>query len=74
MGYRPDPMLSVLDGDAAAGINQNSMEIGRVAAQTLISLINHNERGIPETPREVLVAGRWVDGCSLPPKPSIPSR
>ncbi|MEI6077889.1 MAG: LacI family DNA-binding transcriptional regulator, partial [Verrucomicrobiota bacterium] len=39
--------LSILDGNADAGINQNSYEIGRAAVQMLISLINHNERGIP---------------------------
>ncbi len=60
--------LSVLDGHADAGIDQNSREIGRAAVQTLISLIHHNERGIPQTPREVLVSGRWVDGCTLPAK------
>ena len=60
--------LSVLDGHADAGIDQNSEEIGRTAVQTLISLINHNERGIPKIPREVLVAGRWIEGRSLPPK------
>jgi len=58
--------LSVLDGHADAGINQNSEEIGRAAVQTLISLVNHYERGVPQIPREVLVAGRWVDGASLP--------
>lgn len=60
--------LSVLDGDADAGIDQNSREIGRTAVQTLISLIHHNERGIPQTPREVLVSGHWVDGSTLPAK------
>ncbi len=60
--------LSVLDGHADAGIDQNSREIGRAAVQTLISLIHHNERGIPQTPREVLVSGRWVDGKTLPTK------
>jgi DNA-binding LacI/PurR family transcriptional regulator len=58
--------LSVLDGHADAGIDQNSREIGRAAVQTLISLIHHNERGIPQIPREVLVTGRWVDGSTLP--------
>lgn len=60
--------LSVLDGHADAGIDQNSREIGRAAVQTLISLIHHNERGIPRIPREVLVTGRWVDGSTLPPR------
>lgn len=58
--------LSVLDGCADAGIDQNSLEIGRTAVQTLISLIHHNERGVPLFCREVLVGGRWVDGKTLP--------
>ncbi|MBC8094242.1 MAG: LacI family DNA-binding transcriptional regulator [Akkermansiaceae bacterium] len=60
--------MSVLDGNADAGIDQNSGEIGRAAVQLLISLINHNERGIPKVCREVLIEGSWVDGKSLPPK------
>jgi len=73
VGYRvPEQVglaaLSVLDGEADAGIDQNSKEIGRAAVQTLISLIHHNERGVPQVPREVLVAGRWVDGSTLPVK------
>lgn len=58
--------LSVLDGNADAGINQNSEEIGRVAAETLISLINHNHRGIPPFQRHILVEGFWTDGHTLP--------
>jgi DNA-binding LacI/PurR family transcriptional regulator len=61
--------LSVLDGNADAGINQNSFEIGRAAVQMLISLINYNESGIPKICRELLVEGFWVDGSTLPKKP-----
>jgi LacI family transcriptional regulator len=60
--------LSVLDGNADSGIDQNSLEIGRAAVQMLISLINHNESGIPAICRELLIEGRWVDGKSLPSK------
>ena len=60
--------FSVLDGDADAGIDQQSKEIGRTAVQMLISLINHNERGIPHICRELLIDGRWVDGGTLPEK------
>lgn len=62
--------LSVLDGNADAGIDQNSIEIGRAAIQLLISLINHNECGIPKICREVLVEGNWVDGTTLPSRSS----
>jgi LacI family transcriptional regulator len=58
----------VLDGHADAGIYQNSLEVGSAGVQLLISLLHHNQRGIPEIPREVLVPGRWVDGSTLPPK------
>ncbi|MBW8782878.1 MAG: LacI family DNA-binding transcriptional regulator [Verrucomicrobia bacterium] len=57
---------SIHDGNADAGIAQNSFEIGRVAAETVISLINHNNRGIPAFQREILIEGTWVDGASLP--------
>jgi DNA-binding LacI/PurR family transcriptional regulator len=59
---------SVLDGNATAGIDQNSKEIGIAATQMLISLINHNERGIPKFCRELLVEGSWKDGDMLPSK------
>jgi LacI family transcriptional regulator len=58
--------LSVLDGNADAGINQNAEEIGRVAAETLISLINHHHRGIPRFQRHILVEGFWTDGSTMP--------
>jgi DNA-binding LacI/PurR family transcriptional regulator len=58
--------LSVLDSGIDAGIDQNSAEIGRSAVQLLISLINHNECGIPKICRELLVEGSWVDGKTLP--------
>jgi len=48
--------------------NQSSKEIGKAAVQLVISLIHHNERGIPEICREVLVEGHWVDGSMLPPR------
>lgn len=60
--------LSILDINADAGIDQNSREIGKVAIQLLISLINHNECGIPKICREVLVEGKWVNGTTLPPR------
>jgi len=73
LGYRvPQDIglaaFSVLDGNADAGIDQNSKEIGKAAVQLLISLINHNERGVPEICREVLIEGRWVNGSTLPAK------
>jgi len=69
-------VYSVLDGDADAGIFQNSDEIGRAAVRQVISLIHHNDFGVPEVCNELLVEGRWVDGSSLPPqkKPGPPAK
>ncbi len=58
--------LSVLDGNFDAGVDQNSFEVGQVAVRTLASLIQQNERGVPQYCRRILVEGRWVDGASLP--------
>lgn len=58
--------FSVLDGEVDAGIDQNSAEIGRAALQLLVSLIMHQERGLPAVCRELLIEGSWVDGASLP--------
>lgn len=57
---------SIIDIPVSAGINQNSEEIGRVAVETLISLINSNDRGRPAVPRRILVEGTWTDGDSMP--------
>jgi LacI family transcriptional regulator len=57
---------TIADIPVSAGLNQNSEEIGRVAVETLISLINSNDRGKPAVPRRILVEGTWVDGASLP--------
>ncbi|HZI33630.1 MAG TPA: hypothetical protein VFF11_14915, partial [Candidatus Binatia bacterium] len=59
--------LSVLDGNADAGIDQNSFAIGK-AVRMLISLINQNECCIPVACRELLIKGRWVNRHALPLK------
>jgi DNA-binding LacI/PurR family transcriptional regulator len=54
--------------DIDAGLDQNSQEIGRVAVETVISLINANDPGRPLIPRRILVASSWKDGSSMPLK------
>jgi DNA-binding LacI/PurR family transcriptional regulator len=61
---------SVADIPNLAGINQNSTEIGRVAVDTLVALLNGNDLGKPATTRRILVDGFWQDGASLPPAPA----
>jgi DNA-binding LacI/PurR family transcriptional regulator len=71
-GYRVPEDLGLatnsVDNIIDAGIFQNSFGIGKAAVQLLISLIHHNERGIPQFRRDVLVEGEWVDGSTLPPR------
>jgi DNA-binding LacI/PurR family transcriptional regulator len=57
---------SVLDGNITAGIDQNSLEIGRTTVEMLISRISHSQFGFPAVCRETLIRGQWVDGDSLP--------
>jgi LacI family transcriptional regulator len=61
---------TILDIPVGAGIQQNYDKIGWVAVLMLISMINDNDRGIPEIPRETLITGTWVNGPSLPPRKS----
>ncbi len=63
--------LSLLDGHFDAGVDQNSVEVGRVAIATLAGLIHQHERGIPQYCRRILVEGRWVDGSSLPARIAV---
>jgi DNA-binding LacI/PurR family transcriptional regulator len=48
-----------------AGIDPQLELQGRVAAETLISQIQHGERGLPATPRLISVPGRLVTGPSV---------
>jgi LacI family transcriptional regulator len=70
-GYRvPEDIalaaLSIMDGNISAGVDQNSIEVGRVAMLMVISLINDFAQGIPPIFRQILVEGRWVDGPECP--------
>ena len=57
---------NVRDMSVDAGIDQNPVEIGRLTTLSLISLIHDGDLGIPDSIREILVRGKWVDGSSLP--------
>ena len=51
-----------------AGIYQNGPAIGVAAADTVIAMINRNERGVPELQRSVLIEGTWVEGKTVRPQ------
>lgn len=67
LGYRiPDEIglasISLFsDTEQIAGIDEQLNLLGEAASDCLISLLRHNERGLPNYPRYSLIEGRWVD-------------
>lgn len=50
-----------------AGIDHRREEVAAAAVDLVATQLLHNERGVPEVPRQVLIPPRWVDGKSLRP-------
>jgi LacI family transcriptional regulator len=48
-----------------AGMDQCNDLVGEAALDMLISMIHHNERGVPEHPRATLIGSHWVDGTTI---------
>jgi LacI family transcriptional regulator len=53
-----------------SGINPNYELLGAAAVDLIVEQINHNETGLPESTKEVLVRGRWEEGTQVRPLPS----
>jgi LacI family transcriptional regulator len=47
--------------DGIAGIDEQMELLGEATARIVISLLRHNERGLPRFPRYTLVEGSWID-------------
>lgn len=47
-----------------SGIDQQWDKVGAAAVDMLVNDINLNRPGIPDTPRTLLIEGRWVDGIT----------
>ena len=47
--------------DHVAGIDEQNDLLGVAAGKCLVSLLQHNERGLPEFPVYTMIEGRWVD-------------
>lgn len=48
-----------------AGMDQRNDLVGEAAMDMLISLVHHNERGVPEHPRATMIGCHWVDGATV---------
>jgi DNA-binding LacI/PurR family transcriptional regulator len=54
-------------GDRCSGVYQNGKMIGALAADTLISMVERHERGLPEQATTLMVEGQWNEGGTLRP-------
>lgn len=54
------------------GFDQRHELHGAIAVETVVGQINHNERGLPEVPRVILIPGGWKDALSIPARADIP--
>ncbi len=43
------------------GMDENNTLVGEMACDLVINQLTHNERGLPEHRREILVEGRWIE-------------
>jgi LacI family transcriptional regulator len=48
-----------------AGMDQRNDLVGEAAVDLLISMVHHNERGVPEHPRATMIGSHWVDGSTV---------
>jgi DNA-binding LacI/PurR family transcriptional regulator len=54
-------------GDNFSGVYQNGNMIGALAIDTLTSLVERHERGLPEQATTLMVEGQWNEGKTLRP-------
>lgn len=59
-------------GDPCSGVYQNGRMIGALAVDTLISLVERHERGLPEQATTLMVEGQWNEGGTLRPVVTAP--
>jgi LacI family transcriptional regulator len=48
-----------------SGTDENTEATGVAAMDLLVTLMHRNERGIPSTPRTVLIDSKWVPGTTV---------
>lgn len=51
-----------------AGIDHRRAHVAAAAVDMLATLLMHNERGVPDIPRQTLTPPAWVDGPSIRPR------
>ncbi len=49
-----------------AGIDPHTGELGHASIDLLVSLLQTNQRGLPDFPRGIAIKGHWTPGASFP--------
>jgi LacI family transcriptional regulator len=58
-----------------AGVNQNGQIVGASAIDLVDAQLRRNERGLPASPKTVLIQGRWIEGPTVRAVPrAVPTR
>lgn len=60
--------LEVTEGTAdASGIERGSERVGAAAIDLLVTMLHHNQRGLPTHDNTLLIKGTWIEGTTLRP-------
>lgn len=57
-----------------AGINSGRREMGATAVEWLVSLMRNHQYGVPKTPLNILIRGKWKTGRTLGTPPKMKTR
>ncbi len=58
-------LTRVKAGRGVAGVNESPEEVGASAVDHLAGMLQRNERGVPASPRRLLIEGRWIEGPTV---------
>lgn len=58
-------LTRVKAGRGIAGVNESPEEVGAAAVDHVAGMLQRNERGVPASPRRLLIEGRWIDGPTV---------
>ncbi len=58
--------LNLPPDSSLSGVVENNEDVGATACDIIVNKLTHNERGLPNRPRLILIDGSWNDGESLP--------
>jgi DNA-binding LacI/PurR family transcriptional regulator len=56
-------------GGGHAGVDANAPALGSAAVDFLVDLLRRNERGLPPSPRSVLLETAWIEGATVRARP-----